>query len=357
MILIITWTTFKSGNISSHSCFHSSHPFLHHLISTYPSPHNLSHANSPPSRTHPSLMHPWLPFTIIVSFTGHANHFIPISCPPSCISHYLLLFIQSATKCTLPITPSYHISRLNPSKSLNPSLIYPFPFHTHFTNNAHLSVPIGSMRTHFPSSPHPFSKPIKPIPCSSPSSINISRTYFLSLNLPMHATTLLIPIPPLFIIPIPSLMHAIHAHFLHDTSLPIPPCTPTSTYPTSSITIHQLLWSFIIPFSTFHAYCTFTTLTYHLHAYRHFFNTHPAQFISIMGQFSSIISSFLIMPINTFISSSMLLMLFIPSYSLVPMHGVLALWLQVGANNSDSFSLFYGISVLEIHVVETSKLL
>ena len=40
--------------------------------------------------------------------------------------------------------------------------------------------------THFPSSPHPFSKPIKPIPCSLPSSINISRTYFLSLNLPMH---------------------------------------------------------------------------------------------------------------------------------------------------------------------------
>ena len=172
---------------------------------------------------HPSLMHPWLPFTIIVSFTGHANHFIPISCPPSCIFHYLLLFIQSATKCTLLITPSYHISHLNPSKSLNPSLIYPFPFHTHFTTNAHLSVPIGSMQTlraHYPSSPHPFSKPIKPIPCSSPSSINISRTYFLSLNLPMHATTLLIPINPLLMAdtPLITLYHSsilpLSAHLL-----------------------------------------------------------------------------------------------------------------------------------------------
>ena len=99
-----------------------------HCYHTHAYTHFLSHANSPPSRTHPSLMHPWLPFTITISITGHANHFMPISCPPSYTSHYLLLFIQSATKCTLPITPSYHISHLNPSKSLNPSLIYSFPF-------------------------------------------------------------------------------------------------------------------------------------------------------------------------------------------------------------------------------------
>ena len=70
------------------------------LISTYPSPHHLSHANSPPSRTHPSLMHPWLPFTITVSITGRANHFIPISCPMHApitpIPHYhLFLSLQT----------------------------------------------------------------------------------------------------------------------------------------------------------------------------------------------------------------------------------------------------------------------
>ena len=75
--------------------------------------------------------------------------------------------------------------------------------------------------------------------------LNPHHTHFLFpphfLSLPFH-THFVTPhssftIQPLFIIPILSFMHAVYAHFLHDTSLPIPSCMSISACPTP---IHYL---------------------------------------------------------------------------------------------------------------------
>ena len=74
-----------------------------------------------------------------------------------------------------------------------------------------------------------FLNPLKLIPTHVYAHASTLHTHFLPsfLSLPFHTHFITLhsshTIPPLFIIPIPSLMHAVHAYFLHDTSLPIAP--------------------------------------------------------------------------------------------------------------------------------------
>lgn len=131
VLVLVTWAT-------ALVILHLAHFFssTHHILSFFQA--HLTHSSYPFSssisltassqyyhRAHDSIFPPISPF--------HANHSIPISCPPSCISHYLLLFTQSATKCTLPITPSYHISHLN-------HMHFPYPFS--FSRSTRLCTPI-----------------------------------------------------------------------------------------------------------------------------------------------------------------------------------------------------------------------
>ena len=87
MILIITWTTFRSGNISSRSCFHSSHPFpIIFSLSTLSYP--LFYFYVPIKPVHLILCHPphaCIPYPSNPLFHAHSSFHSP--CLSSCTPH------------------------------------------------------------------------------------------------------------------------------------------------------------------------------------------------------------------------------------------------------------------------------
>lgn len=179
--------------------------------------HSGPYTNLPNPSHHLSSLQFFIPIVII--FIPPYPYFVPIMQiphhPSDSPSSYLYHFPYAWKSFTWSPSSHYFFS----FRTSYPYHYIPSYFQSHHNCQAH-HFPISHAHlahhhTHLPSSSYPFSKPIKPIPCSSPSSINISHTYFLSLNPPMHATTLLIPINPLLMADTPLIT------FYHSSILPL----------------------------------------------------------------------------------------------------------------------------------------